>query len=101
MTYDHSATSLVASTLKAAFDGSTTNDAFQLQIQKAFGSNKSQHPVLDCASRARGIPLFRLHGGSTRDREVPIDSLADSSGVRIPVGGSPTLTGDRVEYPGR
>jgi hypothetical protein len=94
-------TSLVAGTLKAAFDGATTNDAFQQQIQKAFGSNKSQHPVLDCASRARGIPLFRLHGGSMRDREVPIDSLADAKGVKIPPGGSPTPTGDRAEYPGR
>ena len=94
-------TSLVANTLKTAFDGSATNDAFQLQIQKAFGNNKSQHPVLDCASRARGIPLFRLAGGSMRDREVPIDARSDSSGVKIPPGGGPAPTGDRVEYPGR
>jgi hypothetical protein len=94
-------TSLVASTLKSAFDGGTTNDAFQLQIQKAFGNNKSQHPVLDCASRARGLSLFRLPGGPVRDREVPLDSLADSSGVKIPPGASPTATGDHADYPGR
>ena len=93
-------TSLVVNTLKKAFDLGTTNDGFQQDIQKAFGSNKSQHPVLDCASRARGISLFRLLGGSTRDREVPIDSLADS-GVKAPPGAGPAGTGDRAEYPGR
>ena len=98
-------TSLVASTLKAAFDGSTTNDVFQKQIQKAFGNNTSQHPVLDCASRARGIPLFRLGGGSRRDREVPIDARPDANGegggVKAPPGGGPAPRRGRTERPGR
>jgi hypothetical protein len=96
-------TSLVADTLKKAFDRGTTNDGFQQDIQKAFGSNKSQHPVLDCATRARGIPLFRLVGGSVRDREVPLDGRSDANGdgVKVPPGGGPTPTPDRAEYPNR
>jgi hypothetical protein len=96
-------TSLVASTLKTAFDGGTTNDVFQQQIQKAFGNNKSQHPVLDCASRARGIPLFRLLGGSGREREVPIDASSDANGdgVKVPPGGGPTSSRERTKRPSR
>ena len=55
-------TRLVTPMVAAAFDSATSNDDFQTQIAGAFGAGSSQNPALDCASGARGRPLFRIGG---------------------------------------
>jgi hypothetical protein len=90
-------TTRVAPTVQAAFDSVTTNAAFQAQIVQAFGTGSSQNPALDCASRARGLPLLRPgvpapgSGGGTPAPAPVVHGGADGVKGRSAETWSPTL----------
>jgi hypothetical protein len=79
-------TTRVAPALQTAFAAGTTNSAFQQQITKAFGVSPSQNPALDCSSRAKELPLFRLSPRVPQEREVSLQGQPESGGdgVKLP-----------------